>query len=77
MGVVLWQSVECVRYTHKALLVATVHMITLPEVLRATLYGGVAILLSLVPPHFPSPLKLHVCCSILLYISQRSSLILI
>lgn len=65
------------HYTHKALQDATVHIITLPEVLRATLYGGVAILLSPVPPHFPSSLKLHVCCSILLYISQRSSLILI
>lgn len=41
------------HYTHKALLDATVHIITLPEVLRATLYGGVAILLSPVPPTLP------------------------
>lgn len=53
MGVVLWQSAECVHYTHKALLDATVHIITLPEILRATLYGGVAILLSPVPPTLP------------------------
>lgn len=53
MGVVLWQSAEFMHYTHKALLDATVHIITLPKVLRATLYGGVAILLSPArpPPH--------------------------
>lgn len=41
------------HYTHMALLDATIHIITLPKVLRATLYGGVAILLSLVPPTLP------------------------
>lgn len=50
MGVVLWQSAQCMHYTHKTLQDATVHIITLPEVLRATLYGGVAISLSPVPP---------------------------
>lgn len=41
------------HYAHKALLDATVQIITLPKVFRATLYGGVAILLSLVPPTLP------------------------
>lgn len=63
------------------LLDATAHIITLPAVLRATLYGGVVILLSSVFPslhlHFSFALKLHVCCSILPCVSQRSSLILI
>lgn len=45
---------KSVRYTHKALLVATVDTVTLPKVLRATLYGGVAILLSPVSPTLPS-----------------------
>lgn len=75
--VLFYGKVQCVHYAHKALLDATVHIITLPKVLRATLYGGVAILLSPVPPQFPSSPKLHVCCSIPLYISQRSTLILI
>lgn len=63
------------------LLDATAHIITLPAVLRATLYGGVVILLSSVFPslhlHFSFALKLHVCCSILPCVSHRSSLILI
>lgn len=33
-------------YTQKTLLDAAVHSITLPQLLRTTLYGGVAILLS-------------------------------
>lgn len=41
------------QYTHKALLDATVHIITLPKVLRATLYGGVAILPVTGPPTLP------------------------
>lgn len=68
-------------HPHGPLLDATAHIITLPEVLRATLYGGVVILLSSVSPsfhlHFSFALKLHVCCSILPCVSHRSGLILI
>lgn len=63
-------------HPHGPLLDATAHIITLPEVLRATLFGGVVILLSL-HLHFSFALKLHVCCSILPCVSHRSSLILI
>lgn len=48
-------AVKSIRaYTHKALLDAAVHSITLPRVLRVTLYGGVAILLSSVSPTHPN-----------------------
>lgn len=54
-------------HPHGPLLDATAHIITLPGVLRATLYGGVVILLSSVSPLSPPALSLRLKASCLLF----------